>query len=97
MASELDFLETLSSPVVAGADNRRARRFAQERGLLQTAGSDAHSLFRLGRAYVEMDAFESSKGFLQSLASGKIEGSTSPVWVHFSGIYTRARRGLRRD
>ena len=97
MASELDFVETLNSRVVAGADNRRARRFAQERGLLQTASRNAHSLFELGRAYVEMDAFEGSDDFLQSMASGRIEGSASPFWVHFCGIYAEACRKQRGD
>jgi predicted metal-dependent phosphoesterase TrpH len=89
---ELDFIEVLNSRVTFSGNNRRAQEFARSRGLLSTAGSDAHSSYELGRAYVEMPPFNSREEFLESLAKGRIVGSLSPLWVHFFSVYARLRR-----
>jgi predicted metal-dependent phosphoesterase TrpH len=95
MAGELDFVEGFNSRVTLPWDNRRARQFAQGKGLPCSAGSDAHSPDELGRAFVEMAPFEDKEEFLSNLAKGRIVGSLSPFWVHFISVYARlGRRGL---
>lgn len=96
VAGELDFVEALNGRVTMAADNLRAERFALDRGLLRSAGSDAHSGSELGRVYVEMEPFDGRDEFVLSLGDGKICGSVSPFWVHWYSIMARVRSGLRR-
>jgi predicted metal-dependent phosphoesterase TrpH len=95
LAGELDFVEGLNARVTCARDNHLAREFARRRVLPCTAGSDAHGVYELGRAYVEMDRFEGREQFLETLCEGHIGGGLSPFWVHFFSIYERARRTLR--
>jgi predicted metal-dependent phosphoesterase TrpH len=96
IADELDFIEGFNSRVTFSRDNRRAQEFARSRGLLCTAGSDAHSSYELGRAYVETPPFNGQKEFPESLAKGRIVGSLSPFWVHFFSVYARLRQLVER-
>jgi len=97
IADELDFIEGFNSRVTLPGDIRRAQEFAHSRGLPCTAGSDAHSVYELGRAYMEMSSFHGKEEFLESLADGHVVGSLSPFWVHFFSIYARMRRRLSRS
>ncbi|TKJ27709.1 MAG: phosphotransferase [Chloroflexi bacterium B3_Chlor] len=96
IAAELDFIECFNSRVTLSRDNGRAQEFAVSRGLPCTAGSDAHSGYELGRAYVEMSTFMDRGEFLERLAQGRIVGNSSPFWVHFFSVYARMRRSLVR-
>ena len=96
IAVELDFIEGLNARVTLAEDNRRAQEFARSWGLPCTAGSDAHSRYELGRAYVEMAPFADRTEFLERLSEGHVCGGVSPFWVHFFSIVARARRKLRR-
>jgi predicted metal-dependent phosphoesterase TrpH len=92
IAGRLDFIEGLNSRVTLSRDNRRARAFARSRGLPCTSGSDAHSLYELGRGYMKLLPFHGKNEFLESLASGRIAGNLSPFFVHFLSIFVRMRR-----
>jgi len=96
LADELDFVEGFNARVTCARDNHLARQLARREALPCTAGSDAHSSYELGRAYVEMERFEGRGQFLETLCKGHVGGSLSPFWVHFFSIYERARRKLRR-
>jgi len=96
IAAELDFIECFNSRVTLSGDNHRAREFAVSRGLPCTAGSDAHSGYELGRAYVEMSTFNDRGEFLDGLVHGRTVGNSSPFWVHFFSVYARMRRSLVR-
>jgi predicted metal-dependent phosphoesterase TrpH len=92
IAAELDFVEGFNSRVTIPGDNRRAQELARSRGLPCTAGSDAHSGYELGRAYVEMLPFADKEEFLERLSAGRMVGSLSPLWVHAFSVYARLRR-----
>ncbi len=96
IAGQLDFVEGFNARVTLSRDNRRAQGFARSRALPCTAGSDAHSLYELGRAYMELSSFNDKNEFLESLCTGRIAGSLSPLWVHFFSIQARMRRRLVR-
>jgi predicted metal-dependent phosphoesterase TrpH len=91
----LDFLEVFNARVVRAGDNDLARAFAARCGLPGSAGSDAHSPFEVGRAYVEMAPFDSPESFLTSLAQGRVGGRLSSPLVHFYSSYARWRKRLR--
>jgi predicted metal-dependent phosphoesterase TrpH len=76
--------------------NRRAQRWAEDRGKLMGAGSDAHTVPEIGRGYVEMPAFEPERGsFLAALAAGSVAGrtQTSPVY-RLASTWAKLRKRL---
>ncbi len=86
---QVDVLEAFNARTTFSADNRKAEELARQRGLLVTAGSDAHTACEIGQAYVEMPPFNDQEEFMQSLAQGRIEGRLSAPWIHFSSLYAR--------
>lgn len=86
---QVDALEAFNARTTFPADNRRAEALARQRGLLVTAGSDAHSIYEIGRAYIEMPPFNSKEEFMQGLAQGQIVGRLSAPWIHFTSLYAK--------
>ena len=93
----LNFVEVFNARVTFPSDNRRARELAVRWGLPGSAGSDAHSPFEVGRAFVEMPDFEGRHDFLDCLAQGQVGGRLSSPLVHLVSRYakTRNRLGVR--
>jgi len=96
---QVDAMETFNARMTLPQDNLRARRLAAERGLPGGGGSDAHSPFEIGHAYVKMPAFSGREDFMRQIAHGHVEGRLSPWWVHFFSVWARAykRSSLRPD
>lgn len=70
--------------------NDQAVAWARERDLPLGAGSDAHTLFEVGRTYVELPAFEDSPGaFLEALRNGRLHGHYSSFLVHAASTYAK--------
>ena len=90
----LQFIEAFNARSLFHRD--QAQAFAQSHGLLMTAGSDAHTLGEVGRAYVEMPTFEGPQGFLESLAKAKIGGGSTSLWVHFLAPWQKVLKTLGR-
>ena len=90
--AELDFLEVFNARMTFSRDNRLAREMAARWGLPGSAGSDAHSPSEVGRAYVDMMAFDGPREFLDSLALGQIGGRLSSPLVHFYSSYAKLRK-----
>jgi predicted metal-dependent phosphoesterase TrpH len=90
----LDFIEVFNARCMFPWYNRAARELAEERGLLMTAGSDAHSAWELGRGVTIMPQFNSPASFLESLKTARIEGRSAPSWVHFLSRYAKITRAL---
>ncbi|MCX7855161.1 MAG: PHP domain-containing protein [Anaerolineae bacterium] len=82
LLEEVDFLEGFNARCLFAADNPAAQALARAHNLPVTAGSDAHSLWELGRAVTRMPPFDSPESFLEALRSARIEGRVSPAWVH---------------
>jgi len=88
---ELDFLEGFNSRVTFPSDNRTAQALAQAQGLPMTAGSDAHTTYEIGRAYVEMPNFNGREDFLEALKEAQIFGRLTPPWIHIVTTWTKLR------
>lgn len=86
---DLDFVEVFNARMVFGSDNRLARKVAVCWGLPTTAGSDAHSVFEVGRAYVDMPRFDCREDFVHCLSQGQIGGRLSSPFVHFVSTYAK--------
>jgi len=94
LVDQIDFIEALNSRIVFPSDNGKAFQFAQEHALTMSAGSDAHSSWELGRAYVRMREFESPQDFLQALREGSLAGRLSSPLIHLVSRYAVLRRKL---
>ena len=92
---QLDFVEVLNARTIYASDNRLAGEMAARWGLPGSAGSDAHAPFEVGRAFVEMPAFDSPQAFLRSLALGQSHGRLSSPLVHFYSTYAKWRKRSR--
>ena len=91
---QIGFMEVLNARVLFPGINEKARRLARELGLAASAGSDAHSPWELGRAYVEMPEFEGPEDFLEALRKGEIVGRRSSRLVHLISLYAMLRHKL---
>lgn len=85
LAGQIDLMEVLNSRSPFPANSKRALAFARKHGITPGAGSDAHTLYEIGNAYVEMPEFNGKDEFLLALARGKIHGRrSSPAMRLFS-------------
>ena len=92
---QVALLEVFNARTVFPSDNRRALDLARERGLLATAGSDAHMACEIGHAYVEMPAFNDKEEFLRSLAQGQIVGRLTTPLIHLASTWAKLIKRLR--
>lgn len=83
--TDCDAIEVYNAWLLTGYRNRRARTFAARRGYPGVAGSDAHSILSLGRAYTEI-AFDTPTGIdgtaiLDAIRDGSlaIHGRRAPI------------------
>jgi len=89
----VDAFEGFNARIHEQALNDKAVAWARERGLPLGAGSDAHTLDELGRAWVELPRFEPEpKSFLAALASGTIHGTLSPWSVHLASTWAKVHK-----
>jgi predicted metal-dependent phosphoesterase TrpH len=95
--SQVDIIETFNSRTPFSTSIARAWKLAKEQGKAASAGSDAHTLSEIGRAYVEMPEFDGPDDFLNSLAQGKIFGQKSSYLAHFASTWARIRKRILGD
>ncbi len=95
--SQVDIIETFNSRTPFSNSNARAWKLAKEQGKAASAGSDAHTLGEIGRAYVEMTEFNGPDDFLNSLAQGKIFGQKSSHLAHFASTWAKIRKHILGD
>ncbi|HET7770396.1 MAG TPA: PHP-associated domain-containing protein [Chloroflexota bacterium] len=84
VAHLVDAIEGLNARTTLGSDNRAAQRFATERNLLITAGSDAHVAREAGTAYVEIQGAlpEDARALSEQLRAARLGGGLSAPMVH---------------
>jgi predicted metal-dependent phosphoesterase TrpH len=92
--SQVDIIEAFNSRTPFSNSIARSRKLAKEQGKVASAGSDAHTLGEIGRAYVEMPEFDGPDDFLNSLAQGKIFGQRSSYLAHFASMWARIRKHI---
>lgn len=92
---QVDALEVINARCVRPKDNDAAAELARQHGKLRTAGSDAHTLFEVGRAWMEMPPFEDdATSFLIALQQARPAGGISPFWPHFASTYAKWRKRI---
>lgn len=96
IAGEIDLIEVLNSRSPFTANSDKARAFAEKHGIPGSAGSDAHSIYEIGNAYVRMPDFNDKDEFLRALAQGEIHGRRSGMFVHAFSLWARVKAALLR-
>lgn len=79
VAGEVDILEGWNSRGLLRSDDLRAQQWALKHGVPFAAGSDSHTRFELGSAYVEMDDFKTPAQLLKNLKRGVLVGRKTNV------------------
>ena len=92
--SQVDIIEVFNSRTPFSSSIRRAAMLAKEQGKAASAGSDAHTLGEIGRAYVQMPDFNGPEDFLASLAQGQVVGHKSSYFAHFASTWAKIRRHI---
>jgi predicted metal-dependent phosphoesterase TrpH len=77
IVDHVDIIEGWNSRGLLRVDDQRAQNFALRHHKPFAAGSDSHSRFEIGSAYVEMKDFKSPKGLLANLRQGLLVGRKS--------------------
>lgn len=91
---KVDALEVFNARCLWSGCNQKAGDLARERGLLATAGSDAHTLGEIGCAYLELPAFSNREEFLESLRRAEVHGRLSVPLVHLVSTFNKRIRPL---
>ena len=85
----VDVVEGFNARLHDPSLNERAQAWARERALPVGAGSDAHTLGEVGRAWVELPEFSDTPSFLRALARGTIHGRASSRLVHIASTVAK--------
>lgn len=92
----IDALEGFNARIHNVALNERAVAWARARSIPLGAGSDAHTLGEVGRAWAEVPAFDGPAGFIAALSTGTIQGATSSRLVHVASTWAKFHKRLAR-
>ncbi len=90
----VDILEVFNARSINPEDNRRALEYAKAHNLAMSAGSDAHTLMEVGRAYMEVPPFSTADEFLVALKQGKVNGVLSSKLIHLGSTWARVAKTL---
>jgi len=98
IAASIDIVETFNSRISRPHWNHTAMKWAEERGVAMSAGSDAHTIADIGNAWVEAPArpINSPAALLSSLGNGVPMGVwTHPVIAFLYKMVDRTRRKIK--
>lgn len=90
----VDIIEVFNARSLKQEDNERALLFAREHDLAMSAGSDAHTLMEVGRAYVEIPPFETAEEFLAGLRKANVAGQLSSRFIHLGSTWARVAKSI---
>ncbi|HNW94820.1 MAG TPA: PHP domain-containing protein [Anaerolineaceae bacterium] len=85
----LDGIEVFNARCVESAFNQQARAFAREFGIPEMVGSDAHSVFELGRAVLQLPEFHTADELRTALRSSQQKTRLSGSYVHLISTWAK--------
>jgi predicted metal-dependent phosphoesterase TrpH len=91
IADDIELVEVLNSRSPLPANSDKAKAFAEKHHIPSGAGSDAHSYFEIGNAYMEMPDFNTKEEFLKAITQGKICGKRSNILVHLFSFWAKVK------
>jgi len=81
LLEDIDAIEAVNGKPRYWGANKRAWRFARQRGIPVTGGSDAHALDQVGLVYTEMEDFRDASGFMSALREATLHGKRYSPWA----------------
>lgn len=91
---QVDMIEVFNARSVFHQDNTRALALAEAHGKLKIAGSDAHTIYELGRATLRMPPFTGPQDFLAALARAQIVARPTTRLIHLASRWAAWRKRL---
>jgi predicted metal-dependent phosphoesterase TrpH len=85
--NQVDAIETFNARCMLPKFNREAQAFAAQQGLPGTVGSDAHTVFEIGKATLMLPEFATAGELRQVIRQGQPLTSLSPPWIHLTSRY----------
>jgi predicted metal-dependent phosphoesterase TrpH len=95
VVQDIDILEVYNSRTLPMQDRTLPYKFAQAHHLRLGAGSDAHSLAEVGRAYVEIADFDGPQAFLKVMAESRVHGNHTGPFLEAGRLARRITRRMR--
>jgi predicted metal-dependent phosphoesterase TrpH len=96
LAEQIDFVEIFNSRSIIRQPSIGVRLFADKYGVPVSAGSDAHTVGELGRAYVEMPEFNGRDDFLEALRKGRVLGRRTTPLIHCVSVWAKLKSKFQR-
>jgi predicted metal-dependent phosphoesterase TrpH len=96
LAGNFDLVEVLNSRSPLPANSNKAKAFAEKQHIPGGAGSDAHSYFEIGAAYLEIPDFNTKEEFLEAMKQAKVCGRRSNILVHLFSFWARTKGKIKR-
>jgi predicted metal-dependent phosphoesterase TrpH len=95
--ARVDAIEGFNCRNIRGSHDEMARELAAAADKPITLGTDSHSPWEVGGAWLEIDDFQTPAELLHSLRNGRMAGKRSLPWVHWLSTYAKLRwkLGLR--
>lgn len=93
IVDQIDIIEVFNSRSLFQT-SAKAQIFAQKYGIPGSAGSDAHTLNEIGKAYVEIPEFNGRDDFLKALVKAKIHGQKTNPLIHLGSAWTSLKKRL---
>jgi len=91
LVGQIDIIEVFNSRTLLLHTLTKAQMFAEKYDICQSAGSDAHTVYEIGNAYVEMPEFNGRDDFLQALDKGNISGHRTNPLIHFASAWAKLK------
>ena len=97
IADLIDIIEGFNARLHDSALNDRAVEWGRARGIPLGAGSDAHTLAEVGRAWVEAPRADGGPAaFLEAVRRGTIHGRSSSRVVHLASTWAKLHKSVFR-
>ena len=97
IADLIDIIEGFNARLHHSALNDRAVEWGRARGIPLGAGSDAHTLAEVGRAWVEAPHADGGPAaFLEAVRRGTIHGRSSSRVVHLASTWAKLHKSVFR-
>lgn len=92
----IDAIEIFNARCISNKANLQAEAYARKYHLAGMVGSDAHSLYELGRACLLLPAFDDADSLRKALLSARRDDRLSGTWVHLISIYAKLHKRISR-
>lgn len=94
IVDKIDVIEVFNSRSLFMQANENALRFAKQHNIIPAVGSDAHTEYEVGNAYIEMEDFSSNDEFLTNLKSARLFTRRTPPFVRVKVKTMKILRGI---